>query len=69
MDTVYYSDNDLLIRSMRTDDARIIYEIYLSYGWRPSIETYENYYRDKKKIKGRYSLRSIKAKNLACVRW
>ena len=30
MDTVYYSDNDLLIRSMRTDDARIIYETYLS---------------------------------------
>jgi|BioPla2DNA2_1021312.scaffolds.fasta_scaffold274912_2 hypothetical protein len=30
MDTVYYSDNDLLIRNMGTDDARIIYETYLS---------------------------------------
>ena len=62
MDTVYYSDNDLLIRSMRTDDARIIYEIYLSYGWRPSIETYENYYREQKENKRKVFIAEYKGK-------
>ena len=31
---------------MVPEDARILYDTYLSYGWHPQIETYENYYRD-----------------------
>ena len=43
--TVYYETPELKIRSMEPADAGIIYETYLSYGWHPSLETYENYYR------------------------
>ena len=46
MSIVYYSDENLRIRSMEAEDARIIYETYLSYGWHPSLETYENYYKE-----------------------
>ena len=45
MSEVYFSNNSLLIRSMEVDDAKIIYDTYLSYGWHPSLETYENYYK------------------------
>ena len=31
---------------MEVDDAKIIYDTYLSYGWHPSLETYENYYKE-----------------------
>lgn len=41
---VYYSDNELTIRNMRIEDAQKIYDTYLSYGWHPSMETYEKYY-------------------------
>ena len=43
---IYYSENNLLIRSMEIDDARIIDETYLSYGWHSSLEEYENYYKE-----------------------
>ena len=41
MSEVYFSNDNLLIRSMEVDDAKIIYNTYLSYGWHPSLETYE----------------------------
>ena len=40
---VFYRDDTLTIRSMEKEDARVIYDTYLSYGWHPKIETYENY--------------------------
>lgn len=40
----FYEDQMLRIRSMKKDDARIIYDTYLSYGWHPVLETYENYH-------------------------
>ena len=47
----YYTDNNLLIRNMEIDDARIFYETYLSYGWHPSLEVYENYYKEQEENK------------------
>jgi len=43
---VYFADKNFLIRNMEMDDARIFYETYLSYGWHPSMEVYETYYRE-----------------------
>ena len=40
----YYLRESLRIRTMLPGDARVIYETFLSYGWHPSLETYENYY-------------------------
>ena len=40
---VYYDDGTLRIRSMVPEDARIFYDTYLSYGWHPSLKTYEDY--------------------------
>lgn len=51
MSIVYYSDENLLIRSMEIDDAKIIYETYLSYGWNPSMQTYQDYYKEQKENK------------------
>ncbi len=48
---VYYEDKNILIRSMEIDDARIMYETYLSYGWHPSMEVYENYYKEQEENK------------------
>ena len=48
---VYYSDNELTIRSMKIEDAKVIYDTYLSYGWHPSMETYENYYSEQEENK------------------
>lgn len=31
---------------MVAGDEKILYEEYLSYGWHPKMETYENYYRE-----------------------
>ena len=42
----YYDDGRIRIRSMVPDDARIIYDTYLSYGWHPVLKTYEDYYRE-----------------------
>ena len=47
----YYTDTNLLIRSMEIDDARIFHETYLSYGWDSSIEVYENYYKEQEENK------------------
>lgn len=41
----YYSDNDLTVRGMLPEDAKILFDTYLSYGWHPDLQTYENYYR------------------------
>ncbi len=51
MSEVYFSNNNLTIRSMEVDDAKIIYDTYLSYGWHPSLHTYENYYKEQKENK------------------
>ena len=46
MERLYFSEQSLRIRSMRPTDAQIIFDTYLSYGWHPSLETYENYFRE-----------------------
>lgn len=43
---VYYKDEKLSIRSMVPEDAKVYYDTYMSYGWHPQIETYENYYKE-----------------------
>ncbi len=43
---VYYSSKELVIRSIRKEDAEIIYKKHLSYGWYSRVETYLNYYED-----------------------
>ena len=44
--TTYFDDGKIRIRSMIPEDAIVLYNTYLSYGWHPSIETYENYYKE-----------------------
>ena len=46
MNTVYYSDEKIIIRSMKPEDCQIFYDTYLSYDWHPDIKTYENYYKE-----------------------
>ena len=46
MSTIYYTDESIVIRSMEIEDAKIFYDTYFSYGWHPSMETYENYYKE-----------------------
>ncbi len=48
---VYYTDSNLSIRNMEIDDAEKIYKTYLSYGWHPVLETYENYYKEQNEKK------------------
>ncbi len=43
---IYSDDGKIKIRSMVAGDEKILYEEYLSYGWHPKMETYENYYRE-----------------------
>ncbi len=43
---VYYKDEKLSIRSMVPEDAKVYFDTYMSYGWHPQIETYENYYKE-----------------------
>ena len=43
---VFYDDGTLKIRGMEPEDAKTLYDTYLSYGWHPQIKTYENYYKD-----------------------
>ena len=47
----YSDDGKIKIRSMVAGDAKILYEEYLSYGWHPKMETYENYYREQEEGK------------------
>lgn len=42
----YFNDGVIRIRSMMPEDAKALYDTYLSYGWHPNIETYENYYKE-----------------------
>ena len=46
MSTIYFSDGNLQIRSMEADDSKVFYETYLSYGWHPSLDVYQNYFRE-----------------------
>ena len=43
---VYYDDGSIKIRSMLKEDATILFNTYLSYGWHPAIEAYQNYYNE-----------------------
>ncbi|MBO4864847.1 MAG: GNAT family N-acetyltransferase [Eubacterium sp.] len=45
----YYDDGELKIRSMIPEDAKVLYDTYLSYGWHPQIKTYEDYYIEQEK--------------------
>ena len=42
----YYDDCTVKIRSMVAEDAKVLYDTYLSYGWHPQLENYENYYKE-----------------------
>ena len=42
----YFNDGTIRVRSMAPEDARILYETYLSYGWHPEMKTYEDYYSE-----------------------
>lgn len=44
--TTYFDDGTIKIRSMISEDAKVLYDTYLSYGWHPSLENYENYYKE-----------------------
>ena len=48
---IYYKNESLLIRSMEKEDAHIFNETYISYGWHPSLEVYENYYKEQEENK------------------
>ena len=43
---IYSDDGTIRIRSMIPEDAKTLYDTYLSYGWHPQLETYERYYRE-----------------------
>ena len=42
----YYDDGTIRVRSMVREDAKILYDTYLSYGWHPEMKTYEEYFRE-----------------------
>lgn len=46
MSVRYYLDSSIMIRSMEIEDAKVIYDTYMSYGWHPVLETYEKYYKE-----------------------
>lgn len=46
----YYDDGTIKIRSMVLGDAKVLYDTYLSYGWHPSLETYEKYYNEQEEL-------------------
>ena len=48
---VYFDDGQIRIRSMLPEDAKVLYDTYLSYDWHPSIEVYEKYYREQEEGK------------------
>ena len=47
----YFNDEKIIIRSMISEDAKVLYDTYLSYGWHPDINTYENYYKEQEEGK------------------
>ena len=44
--TVYFDDGTVRIRSMVPEDAKAIFDTYMSYGWHPDMANYENYYKE-----------------------
>jgi GNAT superfamily N-acetyltransferase len=46
---IYLKQDIITIRSMVKGDAQILFDTYLSYGWHPDLETYENYFKDQTK--------------------
>lgn len=51
---IYYENENIMIRSMKQNDAQIIYDEYIAQNWHHPIEVLESYYKDqennKKKI-------------------
>ncbi len=43
---IYYTDDKITVRGMSEEDARTIYDTYLTYGWHPNLETYQNYFAE-----------------------
>ena len=48
---VFYDDGLIKIRSMLQEDAKTIFDTQLSYGWHPSMDTYETYYSEQENQK------------------
>ena len=48
---VFYDDGFIKIRSMLQEDTKTIFDTQLSYGWHPSMETYETYYAEQESQK------------------
>lgn len=48
---VYQKTNNVTIRSMQAEDAQIIYDKYLSYGWHADINIYLNYFKEQSEKK------------------
>jgi len=48
---VFYDDGLIKIRSMLQEDAKIIFDTQSSYGWHPSMDTYETYYSEQESHK------------------
>jgi len=48
---MYYTDERITIRGMTESDAQKIYDTYLSYGWHPSLETYERYFAEQGSVR------------------
>ncbi len=47
----YHNEGTIMVRSMIPEDAKVLFDTYLSYGWHPNIETYENYYKEQEEGK------------------
>lgn len=43
---IYLKKDKVTIRSMEKEDAQILFDKYLSYGWHPNLNTYENYLKE-----------------------
>ena len=43
---VFYDEGLIKIRSMLQEDAKTIFDTQSSYGWHPSMDTYETYYSE-----------------------
>lgn len=47
----YYDNGKLQIRTMKEEDAQIIYDTYKSYGWHPDLNIYLNYHKEQQENK------------------
>ncbi len=43
---IYLQKDDIVIRSMKSDEPGIIFEEFLSQGWHPKYAVYETYYQE-----------------------